>query len=402
MNYLILTSNYDLPTDANGLCVRNLVDEIENRGDTAIVISECLKCSRKYEQNQNTYYLVAPILKRMLSKSGNEIGKTIIRLGHSFFAFFCYPNVSPIRSYKEFKLACEIIDNKNIDVVVGSYRPFESIYTALKLKKKYSDSLFIVAHHLDLLLNPGNKGVLERYKEYRASKVFSTEIDRLDLIILPTTEGNKYPYDNVITAGFPVITNQGNEKYYKNVFDPNYINVTYIGSLDQKNRNPKNVLSLIALLNQYGQNVRLHIWGKISDSTTQQMIDEDQFTYYHGFVDNKYIKDIYNNSDYLINISNRITYNMLPSKIFNMFVSNKKIIHYIFNELDVSVPYIKDDSNSFLYKDQSNNNQIEDLIDWMNDKQAQNYTKQNKYLEYTASYLLDSINGAYEYDNIGK
>ena len=55
-NYLILCSDYLSPSDANGICIRNVVNEFNSREDSVYIISESDRSGLIYSKNNIFVY----------------------------------------------------------------------------------------------------------------------------------------------------------------------------------------------------------------------------------------------------------------------------------------------------------------------------------------------------------
>ena len=58
-------------------------------------------------------------------------------------------------------------------------------------------------------------------------------------------------------------------------------------------------------------------------------------------IDNRYVKNLMNKSDFLLNLGNAVAYTMLPSKVFGMFATGKPIINVIAHPLDATLPFFE-------------------------------------------------------------
>ena len=69
-----------------------------------------------------------------------------------------------------------------------------------------------------------------------------------------------------------------------------------------------------------------------------------------------------NESDFLLNIGNKIAYQMLPSKIFGMFATGKPIINVIGHPDDATMPYFSCYNNSIDIKEYEPSVNDEELL----------------------------------------
>ena len=176
-NYLIICSDYLSSSDANGNCMRNIVTELVRRNNRVYVISEA-DTNGLILKSENTcvYGVKRPLFARFERKFGEYSGVTsAVRLLRACCVAMLYPNVSPLRSIRVLKFAEELISSLDIHSVLCAYRPFESLYAGVRLKKRFP-SLQVVGYHLDLLKAANSKNAFVRdFKTRRGEAFFEKE-----------------------------------------------------------------------------------------------------------------------------------------------------------------------------------------------------------------------------------
>ena len=356
---LLLANRYGVSSSANGVCTVNIANELIELGYEVWVISDFLPNEKMEEiiNNVNVIKVNAAWSKRVMkeiedsSHNGKKLFLSVLFTIKKIVSIIWYPNISPIRSNRVFKLACEIIDRESIGTVISFYRPYDTIKAGIKIKRKYGDSIKFVTDHLDLMMVHDNSNYLiKTIKDLKARNAIDEEFNTADRVIIPTS-GRQFvenrKYKNLYFADFPLYTEPHNRKKADFTFDNNYYNITYIGSLDYYNRNPSHLLEILKIVSEKAnRRIRFHIWGYLADKKVKEMIMDNDIVDYHGFVDNIYVYDILEESDILVNISNKITSSMVPSKIFQQFKTGKPIINYAFTKDDVSLPYFEKYGNA--------------------------------------------------------
>ena len=337
---LIVCSHYLDDSDANAICVRNLVDEFDKNGINSLIITDEPQKNR-FEYSQSIFYVKSSFYERITNYKKNYF-ESILFYVYSFIRrvlnLFLFPNVSPIRSLKVFKLAKKIIQKENIEQVLVTYRPFESIKTGLMIKKRMKNGIKVIAYHLDNLEDSTNKGkFISKFLESKVKRVFNKEKKLFDKILLTVT--SRLYSSNSIKVGFPIIKDYSLNPVSLS-FEKGYIHFSYIGTLDDYNRNPKEVFSFFEKFHKLVP-LQIHIWGKISESIADYIKDNVKFLKYHGFIEQKYTEYIYKKSDYLLNFGNMVTKTMLPSKVFRLFATKKPIISFNYFD-DSSIQYLKE------------------------------------------------------------
>lgn len=291
----------------------------------------------------SVYRMKSAWYNRFLNKSqGSFLGfvDKIIRIFRNFINIFIYPNVAPIKSIEVTKILQKIIKENSIDFVVGTFRPYECIKPLLSICAKDSfRSVVFVSYHLDSLLSPNRKeSFIKKYIIRKGEKALNREIESFDKVLLPETAPFRKNVSNVDYVGFPLFIKKEVIECELQ-FDSSFYNITYIGSLDENNRDIMYFIKVISLANQcLKKKIRLHIWGRVSPKEVEGLSHSD-YVEYHGSIDNQYVSYIYSLSDALLNVSNQITYNMVPSKIFQLFSSEKPIIDIVKTRKDITIPY---------------------------------------------------------------
>lgn len=348
-NYLFICSDYFSALDANGVCVRNIVNSLSDKANAIFVISESDKDGVIYEEKNIVVYGCS---KPWFMKLNNEfqdasgLKKIIlqtIRGVRGIITSFTYPNVSIKRSKNVYQLAKKIIKKNRIDVVVGCYRPYESIRATVRLKKYFNEDITTCTYHLDLLLSPNtNSKLIHFYKYKRGVYALKREIKTVDYMLVPESAKDVYPKDEKIEyIDFPLYIQD--RKIISNgfQFEKNVKNIVYIGSIDGKNRELDYILRVLDVINKESFKVKLHIWGKITDTHTIELVKRCEYAVYYGLIDNMYTSYLLKEADFCLNLSNKVTYDMIPSKIFQLFSIKNRIINVVEDRRDKSLVYFE-------------------------------------------------------------
>lgn len=346
---LIIGSDYMANTSANGICTNNIANELIKRGYDIYVLSEAYKNEILLKADHITVYGVkSTFFTKVLGKMKGSTGwraflLIVIRIVRGCITGVLFPNTSPLRSRNIYKKAQEICEEYKIQFVISTYRPYEAVFAAVKLARK-NYNMFVCSYHLDLLSSPNTSNrILKKYKVWRAEKAFKKEQKNLNLILLP-----KSAYDLVndkkktVFVDFPLYVPQTNNLFYDYKFDSSYINIVYIGSIDGKNRELEYLAKLLDHCNglkTLDRIIRVHIWGSVTDYHTNRIIESNKYIVYNGILENKYSNGIYEKGDFCLNLSNKITYQMVPSKIFQLFSVKKPILNIVENPNDYSLKY---------------------------------------------------------------
>lgn len=403
MKILIVYCGHDDSSSANGVCVWNIAKELKRRGHEVLAIWQFTKdCFTEFEKNGVRCYGIRESWYYKLTQWQKKHNGFLARLFYKFVSFLrlfyvmpLYPNVSPWVALKCRFLANRIVKRNQIDRVLGIYMPYEAIETSLHLKRKYKNKLFVTNYHLDLIGSPINTNRFVRnYKLWKGNRAIKRELSTIDRMILPMSAKNICKDTKIRYVDFPLFVRHQQFEPCNFVFPDYSINITYVGSLDSSNRNPLYTLTLLkSCTERSGKKIVLHIWGNLSDVETRAIIDRYDFVVYHGTLENKYVQDILQRSDYLLNVSNAVTYNMIPSKIFQMFSIHKPIINIVRHKDDSALPYFMKYPNVINIEEYNHSdNSIHSMLGFLEGGNAKNITyNDDLYVESTPEYICNII-----------
>lgn len=398
-NVLILGYKYN-DNSANNVCMDNIAHELLGRGCNVTYIADS-DSDEDVDLNKDgitIHALKQPWYASLKQRTGSKGAwfKFMSLLRHVVLVFY-YPNVSPVRSGKVFKKACEVVDKNSIDTVIALYRPYESIHTAMKLKQKFGSRLFVAEYYLDLTIDPNNNSSFAKsIQKKRAYKALDKECALSDVVVMPLSakkllnDSDKYVYTD-----FPVYVPSSDNAVADFKFDQSKINIAYVGSIDKRNRNPIYALNFIKALNEVSDGkYQLHIWGNVDADLVTEFGKYD-YVNYHGMTEHKYTADLLANSDLLLNICNKNTWNMLPSKVFQQFAAGRPILNFIRNNEDCSLPYYSEYGHTIgIYEDRSIDEQVSAAKDLIESELNGEVTFPDDLLKKcTPSYFVDILEG---------
>ena len=395
---LVLCDGFGENNNATGICVRNVANEFARRGYDIYCVSGFenqpqVKGNFHFFEVKKSLFDRIKIL-RMSPHLWMRILFTVISFVRRILLIPYYPNSAYFRSIKYYKIAKKIIDSEKIDVVIAAYRPFEAIYALLKLKKKYGDGIFAVAYHLDLLSSPSTKNKYVRtYQKIRAKHVVENEKKCADMLVFPEAV-NRFDSSskNIYYANFPVLVEMEKQSFIL-PYDSDFYNIVFIGTLSEINRKTEKVLDLLDLCNNNSmKKIQWHVWGRADESVKKQM-SAFSFVKYHGLLDNDKVLYALDNADFIVNVSNDLTVNMVPSKIFQYFSTKKPILNFIKNKDDASIPFFEQYGLSLnLYVGDDKNVCVEKILAFMKTKCNQIASTADDLLKKsTPSYFVDLV-----------
>lgn len=354
MNILIIGGAGNSP-DANSVCVKNMANEFTKQGHSVWILAMGDNFVKKPGTLGNAVLWEIPMdyYRRLTGRVENggsrllQIWFKLISVIRHILLLFFYPVTSPGRSKKVARKAMQIVKDNHIDIAICVFNPFDNIYAGLKLKRIFSVEIKVVSYHLDLRTASINPNALVRdYIHKHALKSLVEENGLVNTMLIPYS-GQKemerlqgLDASKITYVGFPVYVEDNNTEYYKAPFVSDNINVCYIGSLSQDNRNPAYILTLVEKMNERNKKkTLLHFWGDVGGLFP--LLEASPAAVYHGKVENQYTRSIMQQADFLLNIGNAIAYDMLPSKVFGMFATGRPIINVITHPKDVTLPFFE-------------------------------------------------------------
>ena len=120
-----------------------------------------------------------------------------------------------------------------------------------------------------------------------------------------------------------------------------------------------------------GKKIVWHIWGKVEQAVLES-IKLSEHIAYHGLLNNANVYYALKKSDFIVNISNEQTLNMVPSKIFQSFSAKRPIVNIISSTEDVSIPYFERYGDSLnVYKHQDEDANVQKIKEFLENKLSQ-------------------------------
>lgn len=382
--FVFLTSAFYPMADANGVCVKNAADELIKRGFDVSVL-----CGGGGQTENidgiNVIHIKDTVLKRLCAydESRNSlfsrvICKTFLMLRRAALGIvspLLFPNVSPLRTCAVYKKLEKLYAEDGFDYVIGTFRPYENVEAVNRFKKKHPGVKSEIIY-LDLLdgKNPFGKG-LKKFFERLCAKSERRTFGTNDLILIPKSSKERYQssvYDfakeKIRFFDFPLFKSE--EDIAKLPENNGKINIVYAGSVDGENRNAEYFLRLADKVRErYKTEICVKFYGIFTDRRVREEFADKDYVQFCGMIPPDEVEQVLCRADFLLNLSNRITYKMVPSKIFQMFSTCLPIINMVANGEDVSLEYFKsypDVLNIFEFRDDFEND-AESLRNFLND-----------------------------------
>lgn len=351
---IFLTSAFYPMADANGVCVKNAADELIKLGFNVSVLCE------GSGQDENVGGISIIHIKDTISKRLCAYAETrnsmFSRLIYRVFLMLrrvllgvasplIFPNVSPFRTNAVYKKLEKLYADESFDYVIGTFRPYENVEAVNRFKSRHPEVKSEIIY-FDLLdgKNPFGKR-LNKFFDKLCIKSERYTFGINDVILIPKSSVRKYvskcydfAKDKIRFFDFPLFTSTENMTQKKE--NNGTINIVYAGTVDGKNRSAEYFLKLTEnLKSKFNMNICVEFYGDFTEERVKRKYENVEFVKFRGKVEPDKVFDILCSADCLLNLSNIITYEMVPSKIFQMFSTCNKIVNVVENEKDKSLEY---------------------------------------------------------------
>lgn len=402
MESILLLTDFYLPNpSANGICIKKLAEEYVNKGYNVSVVAYGIGDVIVDEiiDNVKVYRIKAPKFYRIREK--NNAGKylqimRLLRYLRIIVHAFQYPLIYPHFAFKYKRKVNEVIKKENVTKIVAEYIPIESVWSAMKLKKKYGN-IKVNAYIVDTFTQGINE-ISHPFFGWTSSIFERKLLENIDnFFCMPNFksyyEGTRFTeYRNKIKfVGLPLIQDNCVDFYS----DTKDIKLMYTGSWGGE-RNPSRIMEVIEKINKKGGNIRFIYCGKPNDVT--EKIDE-KYTFFEdlGFRSEGEIKKIAKGVSYLVNIGNST--NMLPSKLFSYMSYGIPIMHFYITDNDPCINYIQSYKYSLCFDLKNFSLQdFETRIEEFSGKRVNYEEIEDFYIEFTPKYIAKTLISDFEWE----
>ncbi len=302
-------------TNANAICVNEILKTIKNKQDF-IIVTDINSTFNEFESEINQFKTCfIPLEKNSRKINFNDWKKKCINL------------------------IKKMLKEDNIKQIITISFPFEILEIGLTIKREFPSIKwviyeldpflynklfknyylwfirrlireFIVFYYADVILLTH-----ELYKQYQRG-IYSYYRSKLVDIGIPLLKINSYSND---------IVPKGEKK-----------SAVYIGNFYSKIRDPEYMLQIFSELNGV---IELGIYGDLNNNIKYKKLENSNISFFNR-VSKDDIEVILENTNFLINIGNKLD-NQLPSKVLEYIGTGKPIIHFSSTEDDTCLKYLK-------------------------------------------------------------
>lgn len=361
MNILFITGRYGKKAAANGICTKNVIDELVKSNKVFCMCYDDFS-DETYEK-VNIIKIRRGILQSLIYKSEENRKITgfidkLVKIRNLFF-IPVWPLTDPIYTLKAYIKAKKLCKTENIDMVIGVHMPLSSLIVASKLKKK-NKKIKYIAYFLDSL--SGGKPLSIMSLEWNTKKKLKWErklLENADKIIFMEASRKhqeKYNsktdfYKRVVYLDIPLL--KRSKKLEKNYFKNDKINVSFCGTANYPLRNLPYLLNVIEKIKD--KNIIFHFFGNSNyDGLVNSKLDNVK---YYSSVSHEQVEQILASSDILLNLGTKVI-STISGKIFEYMSYGKPIISTFSIKDESCIPYLIKYKNSNLIDE--NNDNIEE------------------------------------------
>ncbi len=381
---LVLTEEFCALTNANGVCTKAIVDALSQKNNVMVLStidsfentlpSEYDGTKTVYQRNVWWEFRYDSNQSPVLQKIINLLGKTRNLLMKPFFPV---GSISPIIRF--YLKACKLHEQYHFDIILCFFHPFEAFIVGSMLKIKYP-GLRVVHYMLDSLSNytPNVKLLSKEFCHNRYIKLENWGYSHCDCIINLQVQNKFYSrsprYDKfrskMVYADIPLFKEQRKLDSYL-VHKGTMI---YAGSLAKAFRNPTYALKLFSALPDNYKAI-FYCSGDCNDLISEYASKYNTIVA-GGYIQHDLLEKKLAESEVLINIGN-YKLNMIPSKIFEYFSFEKKIIHFYKDDNDTCIPYLKKYPYALLIDERDNfEDNLNKLLDFLGADSKTKYSEE--------------------------
>ena len=340
---LIITEEYVPNANATGICTQSIVDELKKKSYVTVLSKTNLKKGAKVYKGEQIFYQYNKWWEFRNVSSKNKFRQFALQLlkrVHNVLMKPFYPIESFSSLFRLIYTTYNLQKNNNYKKVVCFFHPTESILVGVFLKKLFPDIKFIL-YMLDSLANytPTLKLLPKSFCHKRNIIYEYVGYKYADLIIHLMVQ-KKYYFNNESYIDFYRKFRFADIPLFKNIESNNKTRrkkvLLYTGSLNHEFRNPQYALSLLAMIDVQ---VNFFCSGDCDHIVKEYANNNDNINFC-GYVEHSKIKEEILCAEVLLNFGN-FRLNMIPSKIFEYFSYQKKIIHFYKDDFDTCLPYLK-------------------------------------------------------------
>ena len=398
---LFIVGNYYPKPMANGVCAKNLIDDLENRGFAIDVL--CFKQPDSTINAQNIFTVKMNYRLHCFYQADNVKSK-FIRLFYKivgklisvfkkiiFLPFLPFTNFTLSRRF--YKKILELQDRNQYYGVVSILNPFDGNLALAKLKKHNLLKTPWVVFCVDTLVNI--KGKLNNNassSKYKPPFWYKYLLKYCDGYIFMQSRTDEYDCnelaqykEKMIVGDLPMmVASKRNCSDLKTItFDMDVENWSYFGSIGGMHYYYQDLLNFyFSLPPNKKRCIHFFTRGQSFNESDFDRKDEWHNVIIHGYVDVETMENAMKQTDIFISLKYS---NQISAKIFQYISYKKPIVHFSGNDRDPDVPYLSKYEKAIVLR--TYNESIEEMVNdfmssnvfegWVNSKEIEQLYEKN-------------------------
>lgn len=348
---VVLVEGYINQTEANAICLKKIVKEMEKTVRVDIISIE-----RNFSGGNGNVY---------------AINKSKIILKREFIRKFVKFIHMPVENKKLTKLIAKetncLLDAKAYDALIAIVNPTE-VADALGIIRKKKPSLNVILYEIDPASNryKNPKNIVEKLWRERAILWEKKIYNYCTTIVHMKTHKRHFSQDcfkkfkgKTIYLDIPnfevdILPYKRNDKYV----------MVYAGAFYPNLRNPFPMINILKKLSrQLPIEVYIYTGSNMIEDIRKSVLDYKEF-HVHNFVSQDVLREEFIKADVLLDLGNTDS-DYLPSKPFQYMGTGKPIIHFKPDDADVSVEYLNRYENALIVPIEGTKYKVDEIAEFL-------------------------------------
>lgn len=364
MKILVLAGNYDPKPDANGACIKAIIEQFKNNKiEIHTICLGYMDEEKHFDRDPQTHYILT---NRPISFREMKGIKKVLYVMKRLLLLPVWPMIRPKLMVRYYNLGVKLHRQHNFEAIISVQNPIETVEAGYKIKKKYPQAKFAV-YTMDPVTN-SYKNIDSPLFKYFSRRWEKKIFDGANAIFPLECHRNHYTqkkyakYHNLIEfVDVPLfqVDAMKSETFTNEENTDKAIRLIYSGAFYHKLREPFYLLNCFKEIIKQNNKVEIHFYtsGAFQEQIEKEAKLSNGKIIAHGYVDPMSLNHAIQESKILLSVGNSTT-EMVPSKIFMYMSTGKPIIHFYKNENDVCLKYYKNYPLAFLINQNNNINLI--------------------------------------------
>lgn len=337
-NVLLLTEAYLGKANANGLCAREIANELTRQGSTTYVIS----CSSEKDTTHCDDHVISIYKKSESKPTTYSKARRMFSTIKKRFLYSWTPKYDKQLVSEIVEAGKTLLCKYSIDTLVCFYFPLETIIAGSRLKKLYPNLKFVIYEVDSVIDGIGGTSRLGRLIAFPYERFANTIYKVADSIMILKCHEHAWHKEHsqfahkVSITDLPLMVKKEVPSQQAKHTSTDFL---YAGILSEKYRSPQLMLDILSSL-EVCNDWNLHFFSKGCEKLLHEASQCDSRIILHSYVEQEILNASIAKADFLLCIGNSAS-NSLPSKLISYMAYGKPIIHFSLQHSDVCVEYLK-------------------------------------------------------------